>query len=113
MGNEAKDKLLRIYLNETKLLGDKPLYEAVIEKAFQNGLAGSMVFKGVEGSGFCCKVCRTQIPSLTISKCQPLVIEFVGSDEKIKELLPVFKGMVTAGAMVLLDAQIVHNVCEQ
>jgi hypothetical protein len=41
------------------------------------------------------------------------VIEFVGSEERIKELLPVFKGMVTAGAMVLLDAQIVHNVCEQ
>jgi uncharacterized protein len=112
MGTEGKGKLLRIYLNETKKLGDKPLYEAIVEKAFQNGLAGSMVFRGIEGSGFCCKVCRTQIPSLTISKCQPMVIEFIDTEEKLQALIPVLKGMISSGAMVMLDADIIYNVCE-
>ena len=111
MSTEGKSKLLRIYLNETKKLGDKPLYEAIVEKAFQNGLAGSMVFRGIEGSGFCCKICRTQIPSLTISKCQPMVIEFIDTEEKLQALIPVLKGMITSGAMVMLDAEIVYNVC--
>ena len=112
MGTEGKGKLLRIYLNETKKLGDKPLYEAIVEKAFQNGLAGSMVFRGIEGAGFCCKVCRTQIPSLTISKCQPMVIEFIDTEEKLQALIPVLKGMISSGAMVMLDAEIIYNVCE-
>ena len=111
MGIEGKGKLLRIYLNEIKMLGDKPLYEAIVERAFQNGLAGSMVFRGIEGSGFCCKVCRTQIPSLTISKCQPMVIEFIDTEEKLQALIPVLKGMIPSGAMVMLDAEIVYNVC--
>ncbi|MGE4543687.1 MAG: DUF190 domain-containing protein [Pedobacter sp.] len=112
MGNEGKGKLLRIYLNETKRLGDKSLYEAIVEKAFKHGLAGSMVFRGIEGAGFCCKTCRTQIPSLTISKCQPMVIEFIDTEEKISTLVPILKKMVTAGAMVTMDAEVVHNVCE-
>lgn len=112
MSNEGKGKLLRIYLNETKRLGDKPLYEAIVEKAFQNGLVGSMVFRGIEGTGFCCEICRTQIPSLTISKCQPMVIEFIDTEEKLKELIPMLKGMIKSGAMVMMDAEIVHNVCE-
>lgn len=112
MSNEGKGKLLRIYLNETKKLDGKPLYEAIVEKAFQHGLAGSMVFRGIEGSGFCCNVCRTQIPSLTISKCQPMVVEFIDAEEKLNDLVPVLKKMITAGAMVMLDADIVHNVCE-
>lgn len=112
MSNEGKGKLLRIYLNETKQLGDKPLYEAIVEKAFQGGLAGSMVFRGIEGAGFCCKFCRTQIPSLTIAKCQPMVIEFIDTEEKIKDLIPMLKSMVTSGAMVMIDAEIIHNVCE-
>ncbi len=111
MSTEGKGKLLRIYLNETKKVGDKLLYEAIVEKAFQSGLAGSMVFRGIEGSGFCCNVCRTQIPSLTISKCQPMVVEFIDTEEKLQTLIPVLKGMITSGAMVMLDAEIVHNVC--
>lgn len=112
MSNEGKGKILRIFLNETKRLGDKPLYEAIVEKAFQHGLAGSMVFRGLEGFGFCCKFCRTQVPSLTLSKCQPMVVEFIDTEEKLKELIPVFRQMIKSGAMVMQDAEIVFNVCE-
>ncbi len=103
--------MLRIYLNETVKFGDKPLYEAIVEKAYQLGIAGSMVFRGIEGSGFCCEFCRTTIPSLTVSKCEPMVIEFVDADGKLDELVPVFKEMIKGGAMVMLDAEIIHNVC--
>lgn len=112
MGNEGKGKLLRIFLNETIQLGGRPLYEAIVETAFQHGLAGSMVFKGIEGFGFCCKFCRTQIPSLTLSKCQPMVIEFIDTEEKLTEMVPVFKQMMKSGAMVMQYPEIVFDVCE-
>ncbi|MEZ4483478.1 MAG: DUF190 domain-containing protein [Syntrophotaleaceae bacterium] len=51
------------------------------------------------------------MPSLTESKCQPMVIEFVDAEGKLEELVPVFKEMIKGGAMVMLDADIVHNVC--
>jgi PII-like signaling protein len=41
-----------------------------------------------------------------------MVIEFIGAEEKMKVLIPRLKEMITAGAMVVLDAEIVHNVCE-
>lgn len=112
MSNEGKGKLLRIFLNETRQFEGKPLYEAIVEKAFQFGLAGSMVFKGVEGFGFCCEICRTQIPSLTLAKCQPMVIEFIDTEKKLHELIPVFKQMIKSGAMVMQDAEIIFNVCD-
>jgi hypothetical protein len=112
MGKEGKGKLLRIFLNETKQLEGRPLYEAIVETAFKHGLAGSMVFRGIEGFGFCCTFCRTQIPSLTLSKCQPMVIEFIDTEEKLTELIPVFKQMMKSGAMVMQDAKVVFDVCE-
>ncbi|MEZ4483479.1 MAG: DUF190 domain-containing protein [Syntrophotaleaceae bacterium] len=47
MGTDGKGKMLRIYLNETVKHGAKPLYEAIVEKAYEHGIAGSMVFRGV------------------------------------------------------------------
>ncbi len=110
MSGEGKGKMLRVYLNQNVKFGDKPLYEAIVEKAFQSGVEGSMVFKGIEGSGFCCEFCRTSTPSLNIAKCEPMVIEFVDAGGKLDKLIPVFKEMITGGAMVLLDAEIIHNV---
>jgi len=111
MSSEGKGKMLRIYLNETVKHGAKPLYEAIVAKAYEKGVAGSMVFRGIVGSGFCCEFCRTTVPSLSEAKCQPMVIEFVDAGGRLDELVPVFKEMIKGGAMVMLDADIIHDVC--
>ncbi len=109
MSVEGKAKILRIFLNESTKLEDKPLYEAIVEKAFQMGLAGSMVFRGVEAFGFCCKFCRTLHPGLTDSKCHPMVIEFIDSEDKLNEVVPTIKQMMQTGAMIMQDAEILFN----
>jgi PII-like signaling protein len=38
-----------------------------------------------------------------------MVIEFIDTEEKLNELVPVFKGMLKAGAMVMQDADILFN----
>ncbi len=109
MAMEGKGKLLRIFINENSRYEDLPLYEAVTAMAFEHGLAGSMVFRGLQGFGFCCKSCRTQNLGMTRSKCQPMVVEFVDCEEKILEIIPLVKKMVHSGAMILQDAEIVFN----
>jgi len=109
MSIEGKGKILRVFLNENTRHGNNLLYEAIVAKAFEQGLAGSMVFRGVEGFGFCCPSCRTRQLGMTISSCQPMVIEFIDAEEKLHELIPVLKGMMKTGAMILQDAEIVFN----
>lgn len=109
MNTEGKGKILRIFLNENTRHGNVLLYEAIVSKAFEQGLAGSMVFRGIEGFGFCCPSCRTRQLGMTISSCQPMVIEFIDSEEKLNELVPVVKGMMQTGAIIMQDADIIFN----
>lgn len=113
MSIEGKGKILRIFLNENTQGENGLLYEELVQTAFEKGLAGSMVFKGVEGSGFCCKQCRTIHEGMTISsKCQPIVVEFIDSEENLVKVIPVFKNMLKSGAMILQDADIIFNKSE-
>jgi len=109
MAMDGKGKILRIFLNENSRYEDRPLYEALVQKAFQHGLAGSMVFRGIQGFGFCCKSCRTHGLGMTISKCQPMTVEFIDREEKLREIIPVFKEMLPTGAMIMQDAEIIFN----
>jgi uncharacterized protein len=109
MQYEGKGKILRIFLNANTRYEGGLLYEAIVQKAFKMGLAGSMVFNGTEGYGFCCPQCRTLHTGMTVTSCQPAVVEFIDTEEKIKELIPVVKGMMKTGAMITQDADIVFN----
>jgi PII-like signaling protein len=109
MSIEGKGKILRIYLNETAKHGDGLLYEEIVKTAFEKGLAGSMVFRGFEGFGFCCEKCRTIHEGMTISPCQPMVIEFIDTEEKLTALVPVIKGMLKAGAMIMQDVDVLFD----
>lgn len=106
---EGNGKILRIFINENTRYENILLYEAIVKRAFELGLAGSMVFRGVEGFGFCCPSCRTRSEGMTISSCQPMVIEFIDTETKLNELIPVVRGMVKTGAIILQDADIILN----
>lgn len=106
---EGKGKILRIYLNANSRGEVGLLHEEIVQKAFQMGLAGSMVFNGTEGFGFCCPQCRTIHTGMTVSPCQPMVVEFIDTEEKIRALIPVVKGMMKTGAMIVQDADIEFN----
>ena len=48
---EGEGQLLRIFVGESDRWGGKPLYEAIVQKARENGLAGATVLRGIEGFG--------------------------------------------------------------
>jgi PII-like signaling protein len=73
--------LLRIFIGEDDKADHKPLYEAIVLKAREMGLAGATVLRGPMGFGHSSHLHTTKI--LRLSQDLPLVIEIVDREEKI------------------------------
>ena len=79
--------LLRIFLGENDSHGHLPLYEAIVLKAREMGLAGATVLRGPMGFGHSSHLHTAKILRLSGS---PLVIEIVDAPAKIDAFLPPF-----------------------
>src|SRR5438046_9310171 len=98
-------KLLRIFIGESDRWHHQPLYEAIVLKARELGLAGATVLRGPMGFGANSRLHTTKI--LRLSMDLPMVIEIVDSREKIDELLPHIDAMVTEGLVTLERVQVI------
>jgi hypothetical protein len=98
-------KLLRIFLGEIDKLNGKPLYEAIILKARETGLAGGTVLRGIQGYGADSRVIHTA-KILRLSEDLPIVVEIVDTEERIRQFLPVVESMIEqigCGAMITVE----------
>jgi len=91
--------LLRIFLGESDKWHGKPLYEAIVRKAREMGLAGATVLKGPMGFGGHSRVHTAKI--LRLSEDLPIVVEIVDSKEKIDELMPHVDEMMGGGLVTM------------
>ena len=107
---EGEGQLLRIFVGESDRWEGKPLYEAIVHKARQEGLAGATVLRGMEGFGANSRIHTTKI--LRLSEDLPIVIEIVDRAERIQAILPALDEMLAEGLMTLERVRIVayrHN----
>jgi PII-like signaling protein len=102
---EGEGELLRIFVGESDRWEGKPLYEAIVLKAREAGLAGATVVRGMEGFGANSRIHTTKI--LRLSEDLPVIIEIVDRPEKVRAILPVLDGMVTEGLVTLERVQII------
>jgi uncharacterized protein len=91
--------LLRAFIGESDRFEHQRLYEAIIDKTRELGLAGATVLRGTEGFGAHSLVHRSSL--LAMSDDLPIVIEIVDSDEQIKRLLPHLEDMVHEGMVTM------------
>src|SRR5580765_681309 len=96
---------LRIYLGESDRWQHQPLYEAIVLKARELGLAGATVLRGPMGFGASSRLHTAKI--LRLSMDLPMVIEIVDSEERINQLLPRLDEMVLEGLVTLEDVRVV------
>ena len=78
--------LLRIFIGERQQYGRVPLYQWIVKKARERGLAGATVLRGLMGFGAKSHVHTAKI--LRLSSDLPVVIEIVDTMEKIEAFLP-------------------------
>jgi len=98
-------QLLRVFLGESDRWGGLPLYEAIVQEARKQGLAGATVFRGCEGFGAHSRIHSSRI--LRLSEDLPIVIEIVDSEEKVQAFLPVLDQMVTEGLVTVEKATVI------
>ena|SRR5271165_1129494 len=103
--------LLRIFIGESDRFGHHPLYEAIVMKAREQGLAGATVLRSPMGFGQSSRVHTANI--LRLSADLPIVVEIVDSEDAINGFLPVLTGMVRGGLITLEDVRIVHYGADQ
>jgi PII-like signaling protein len=99
-------QLLRIFIGESDRWHGKPLYEAIVLKAREMGIAGATMLRGLMGFGAASRIHTAKI--LRLSEDLPIIIEIVDSADKIEALLPVIDGMVGEGLVTLEKVRILQ-----
>lgn len=98
-------RLLRIFIGKKDRWGHQPLYEAIVLKARELGLAGATVLRGPMGFGANSRLHTAKI--LRLSMDLPMVIEIVDSAERIEALLAQLDDMGQEGLVTLEDVRVV------
>jgi uncharacterized protein len=98
--------LLRIFVGESDRHRSHPLYEALVLKAREAGLAGATVLRGVMGFGKTSVLHTAKI--LRLSEDLPMVVEIVDSLEKIEQFLPVLDEMIGDGLVTIEKVRVIH-----
>jgi PII-like signaling protein len=98
-------KVLLVFVNEADSWHNRPLYQAVVERLHQLGVAGATAQVGLMGFGHhmrlitrACSASRTIGPSPSLS---------VDDEARLRSILPTVRAMVREGLIVLLDAEVI------
>ncbi|HVZ91339.1 MAG TPA: DUF190 domain-containing protein [Rhizomicrobium sp.] len=98
--------LLRVFLGESDRHDRRPLYEAIVLKAREAGLAGATVIRGPMGFGHSSRLHTAKI--LRLSEDLPLVIEIVDSEEKINGFLPALDALMGSGLVTIEKVKVLR-----
>src|SRR6476661_10354303 len=103
--------LLRVFVGESDRHGRHPLYESIVLKAREQGLAGATVLRGVMGFGKNSILHTAKI--LRLSEDLPMVVEIVDSLEKVEAFMPQLDEMIKDGLVTLEEVKVVHYKSSQ
>jgi len=98
--------LLRLFVGEKDRLEHRPLYEAIVLRAREHGLAGATVFRGLLGFGASSMLHTAKI--LRLSDDLPIVIEIIDAEHQIESFLPVLDEMLPSGLVTIEKVRVLH-----
>jgi len=96
--------LLRIFIGESDKRGGKLLYEWLVLKAREHGLAGATVLRGMMGFGAHSRLHTFKIERL--SEDLPVIIEIVDTREKLETFLRLVDNEIAEGLATLERAEV-------
>src|SRR5438876_7498930 len=100
----AEGYLLRIFSGERDRHDGKLLYEWIVMKAREKGLAGATVMRGMMGFGAHSRMHTFKIERL--SQDLPIIIEIVDTREKLEKFLALIDREIEEGMATLEQVQI-------
>src|SRR5690242_16884349 len=105
---EGPGKLVRIYVGESDQWQGQALFNAIVERARKEGLAGATVTRGIEGFGANSRIHTASI--LRLSEDLPIKIEIIDTADRIERFLPLLDEMVVEGLITVQECEIVKYV---
>jgi PII-like signaling protein len=102
---EGEGTLARIFIGEADRWEGQPLYEAIVQRARDKGLAGATVLRGFEGFGAHSQVHSARL--LRLAENLPIVVEIVDKKEQIQAFLPELDAMIEEGLVTLEPVQVI------
>ena len=106
MQPQQQATLLRLFVGERDRHGHQPLYEAIVTKAREQGLAGATVLRGLLGFGASSVLHTAKL--VEISDDLPMVVEIVDAEEKIERFLPVLEELMPSGLVTLEKVRVLQ-----
>jgi len=97
-------KLLRIFIGENDKHAGMALYEWIVRKARESGLAGATVLRGLEGFGAKSRLHTAKL--LRLSGDLPIVVKIVDTEAKIEAFLPMVDEAVEDGMATLEKVEV-------
>lgn len=91
--------LLRIFLGESDKHDAKPLYEWIVLRAREQGLAGATVLRGLMGFGAHSRLHTFKVERLSLDL--PIVVEIVDARDKLEAFLALIDDNVTEGLVTM------------
>lgn len=104
MRRVKKAQLLRLHFGESDRYQGKPLYEAVVERAKEFGIAGATVFRGLEGYGETAAIHRKHL----LHHDQPIVVTIVDTAENMARLIPELEAMMDTGLIATSEVDYIR-----
>lgn len=104
MRTAKKATLLRLHFSEGSRYQGRPLYEAIVERAKQLGIAGATVFRGLEGYGETAEIHRKHL----LHHDQPIVVTIVDTAENLARLIPEVEAMMDTGLIATSEVDCIR-----
>jgi len=104
MRTVKKAKLLRLHFSEGDHYNGKPLYEAIVNRCKELGIAGATVFRGLEGYGETAEIHRHHL----MRRDQPIVVTVVDTEENLARLIPEVEEMMDTGMIAASDVEYIR-----
>lgn len=96
--------LLRVFLGEADKHDGRPLYEWLVLRARERGLAGATVTRGIMGYGAHSRLHTWKIERLSLDL--PIVVEIVDTRDKLETFLAEIDPLIHEGLATLEAAEI-------
>src|SRR5206468_6917644 len=96
--------LLRIFVGESDRHSGRPLYEWIVLKAREQGLAGATVVRGMMGYGAHSRLHSFKVERLSLDL--PIVVEIVDTRDRLEAFLDLIDDDITEGLATLEKAEV-------
>jgi PII-like signaling protein len=106
MKEKFEARMLRVHFGESDKWQGKPLHEAIVAKCQELGMAGAIVYRGIEGYGTSTRIRHSSY--WRFSHDAPIMLSIIDREEQIDKLLPHLDAMVEEGLIAMSRVEVIR-----